>query len=691
MIQKTLSIAILFAVSLTAAAAQTADVISDANLNNMPEAYALSFRNLEVGMEAWLTVAPTGDTDKRVLALSSCGAGGFGAATVIEDETLNPKGTTYNGVPTFSPCDPDVGVIVSDRASSNESRRSNDLYLLNRSGNRWMATRMSVNTGAWEDTPAFGRTGNTLYFASDRRNPGAGTGDIYLTRREGGGWSDPILLTSICSANDHEAAPFVAANGMLYYTTDRDGSQDIWTVALDAKGMPSGRATKLDLPGVNMDDSDEYHPQVTPGGSFLIFSSNRSGSDGGKAYRLYHVRISSDTTRLHLNVTARTKITDATKLRYFGKLDSIYRVQTKVEVTSLPSESQQVVESDANGVATLMFTPDALGGPFADARTRTIVARPWEHKRGYRAGVDTIIIDLAYCPAVVEHTLYLDDTTSKSKTCDFSFRTFNVPFFITAYWCPTTRKFRSYTPCTSLFTDDTECTDLEQPEHCETDEAYRYTFTPAKLVRTTRRGENCVNYAEFEQNGPDWADEVDASIERMRDEVGAALHEQCIQEAIRRGHSVSVTYIGTTDDRSINTKCQYTGSDYDEIQSIAPDIEIEKQIEPFIKTGQRFNAGGYGGKAGGNQLLSDLRSLYFAILFDNLCRETIPLYAKLRAEGKMIVKSRGEAVDKRDLPYEFKRAAGVEIKVPDFELISKGFDAVPHRTVHLCEGAGPCK
>ena len=680
---------LLVLVSAAVVSAQDTTVHRDANLNASSEAYALSFRMLETSMEAWLTVSPEGDPNRRLLARSTCTADGFGRAEVIMDAALNPEGTTYNGVPTFNPCDPNEAVIVSDRSSRDESRHSNDLYLIRQSGGSWSATRMSINSGAWDDTPAFGVDGNTLYFASDRRRPGSGAADLYMSRRVGGRWSEPVLLQSICSANDHESSPFVTADGILMFTSNRNGDQDIRTVRLDDQGMPKGDAATLAETGVNQPGSDEYHPMISPGGNWLIFASNR-GDEAGSPFRLYYKRLNADPVALKLTVTARTKVKDATKLQYFGKLDSIYNVQTKIELTDLPDGRQQVLETDASGSTVLTFAPSDVKGPWRDTRTRTIVARPWEHERGYRAGIDTVIIDLQYCDRELEHTLYLDDTASKSTTCEFTFRTFNVPFFVTAYWCPTTNKYRQYTPCTSLFTDDMACEDLQQPEHCETNEAYRYEFIPAKLVRTNRRGENCVNYAEFEKNGPDWADEVDANIERMRNEVGAALNESCIQEAIRRGHKVTITYVGTTDDRGINTKCKYTGQAYDEIQALAPDIEISQEIAPFITTGQRFNAGGYGGRAGGNQLLSDLRSLYFAILFDNLCKETIPVYRELRNSGMMVVKSRGEAIDTRDLPYEVKRAAGVEISVPDFEVIAEGLKAAPTRTVRLCP-EGPCR
>lgn len=668
------------------------DILRDANLNDGAETYALSFRTLDKGLEAWITIASeAGDIGSRHLARAECTPDGFQRPVVIDDEALNSRTSLYNGVPTFNPCNPNEAVVVSDRAAAETQRRSNDLYLVYYENNRWTSRRMSVNSSSWDDTPAFGTNGNTLYFSSDRRHPGSGAADLFITKRYGSEWSDPVLLSSICTARHHEASPFVSADGRLYYSTNTYGDQDIWSVALDREtGLPVGDPVKLEIPGVNIKGSDEYHPVISPGGAWLIFSSNRPSGTQQREFRLYHRRLPLVTHTLNLRVTARTKILDVVKQKYFGKLDSIYSVRTSIEVQHLPSVERRGLNTDADGRAAITVSSEDVAGPWADTRTQTFVLSAIPHIPGFAGGVDTVVVDVTNCKDELNHVLYLDDTASKSRTCDFTFRTFNVPFFVTTYWCPTTKKYRKYTPCTSLFVDDFNCENLPQPEHCETDEAYRYTFIPARLIRSDRGAENCVNYEEFNRSGAQWAGEVDANIERMRDEVNATLNEPCIQEAISLGNVIEVTYIGTTDDRSIHPKCQYTGMSLPELRKFAPDIEINPAIASFIESGRRFNGGGYGGNAGGNQLLSDLRSLYFAILFDNVCKETIPTYRNLRGAGKIRVSSRGNAIDQRDLPYEYKRAAGVDIRVPKYELISKGFDAQPHRTIYMCEG-GTCR
>ena len=686
------SITLLIAISVFFCAHQVCNSqILDRNLNPGGEAYALSFRPVTPSqLEVWITTSGL-DSESRELASAVATPKGFEPATRLTDTALNMPGARYNGVPSFNPCDPNEAVIVSDRISTRSSKRSNDLYLVRFIGDRWTAVELGINSDYWDDTPAYSPDGKHLYFSSDRRKPGSGTADIYVTHRNGAQWSDPEVLATICTDQFHETSPFISNDNRMYFSSNSGGDQDIYVVTLDAAtGIPITKPQSVEIAGVNTRGTDEYHPVITPGGSWFVFASNRNNDTGRGAFKLYYLKMKSVTTELQLVVTARTKVKDEAKLQFFGKLDSISSVKTNVLFADLITGERASLPSDANGRVTIALGSATQPGPWTDHRVREFVVTPEIHAAGYAAGIDTLILDVVSCVGRIDHTLYLDDTASRSKKCEFVFRTFNVPFFVTTYWCPTTIKYRSYTPCASLFTDDVVCETITQPEHCTTNEAYTYTFTPAKLTRSNRNAENCVAYREFEENGLEWAAEVDANIERMREEVRAALTESCVQEAVRLGYKVTVTYVGTTDDRSISFKCKYTGEDYEALRALAPNIEIDSAIQPFIRQGQKFNAGGHGGRAGGNQLLSDLRSMYFAILFDNLCTETIPEYRELKTLGKLTIKSRGQAIDMRNIPYAFKRAAGVEISVPDFEVISKAGYIPRNRSVMLCPTSSPC-
>lgn len=668
------------------------DLVLDPRFNGTSDIYAMAFRPASSGMECWLTVAADGrDDGRRRLARVVYRDGAFSEAEILTDPALNDPAALYDGVPTFYPCNPDQVVIVSDRPTPGTARRSNDLYMVRYQGDAWSAKRMSINSDAWDDTPCFNKQGKILYFSSDRRRPGSGTADLYLARLYGNEWLEPELLTQLCSDSTHETSPFVIGDTM-YFSSNRSGDHDIYAVALDpTTGHPKGEALPLAVTGVNVPAADEHHPVVSPGGTWMVFSSDRV-VDGKRNYRLYYRRMERTTgTDLSLRVTARTRIRDAEKVRFFGALDSIYAVSTTVRVTDLTTGTTQILATNSEGIVTIPYAQTAAAThPTYDMLWRKYVVEAVPTHPSFVSSVDTIVLGSRGCNKAIEHVIYVHDTTSMERTCEFTFRTFNVPFFVTTYWCPTTRKYRTYTPCASLFTDDLVCEHLQQPDHCVTNEVYTYTFQPATLRRTRRGSENCVAYNEFEENGEQWAAEVDRSIEHMRDEVRSALLDGCVQTAIAAGMAVEVTYIGTTDDRTIDPDCKYTGMSMDMVRSYAPHIQVDSAIMPFIATGRSFNRGGYGGKAGGNQLLSDLRSLYFAILFDNLCRETIPAYATLQQRGQLIVSSRGQAIDNRDLPFALKRAAGVEIRIPEYTQRFSGQTPIANRRVIYCEEAMPC-
>lgn len=672
--------------TLAMVAADSTLVEREPVMNIGAESYAVAFRDVGGHGELWVTIATSRrDVERRSLAMAAGSKQGYTQPTEITDASLNAADGTYNGVPNFNPCDPNEMIFVSDRATSATARRSNDLYMARQTTQGWSADRLSISSGAWDDTPTFGPRGAFIYFSSDRHAAGSGQADIFISRRTASGWTEPVPVNGLDHTGRNETSPFVF-NNTLYFSTNASGDQDIWMAPIDPEtGMLTAEPQPCGIAGVNMKGSNEYHPTFSPGGRWLYFSSDRDATSS-HAFKIYRMQLPITEQRITLHVTARTVIRDAEKRKYFGDLDSISSVKTTVNVTDMNTGRTSTLTTAADGTVDILTTDASSTAAHAtDMRTRTFIVQATPHAPSFVSSIDTIIVGTGpSCAAHLEHVVYLDDTTTRKRRCEFTFRTFNVPFYVTAYWCPTTRKYRQYTGCTSLFTDDLACAELAQPEHCTTNEAFTFQFTPAVLTRTSRSAENCVAYKEFNDSGMVWAEQVDANIEHMRDEVRSALTDACVQQAVARGMMVELRYVGTTDDRAIHPHCQYTGKAYDELHALAPDIEIDTAIIPFIAPGTHFNHGGYGGKAGGNQLLSDLRALNFAILFDNLCSATVEGYAALRRSGQLHVRASGQAIDSRDLPYSYKRAAGVEIRVPGFEEKFAGRPVLGGRRVVLC-------
>ncbi|RPI67065.1 MAG: hypothetical protein EHM43_10055, partial [Ignavibacteriae bacterium] len=615
---------------VTHAAAQERDTMPRPyeRLNIGGDDYAISFRAGRGVYEVWSTSGSVqNDLGSRRLLVTRPHDGADAAPRPVNMPPFNDDSSMYVGVTAFHPCDPDNMLFVTDRKFSGR-RTSNDIYHGTWNGTQWMMQAASFNSEHWDDTPVFGRNGSTIYFSSDRRLPGSGRADLYVVRRAGDGWSAPQLLGAICSDTVHEVSPFVGTDGRLYYASNISGDLDIWSVALDDAGLPTGTAQPLTIPGVNQRGSNELHPVIAPDGTTFAFSSDRGV--GRAPYRIYSISTGACTTTIDISVVAKTQRKDVQLTRLFGSMDSISYVSTTVRIRDRLLNVTDEITTDLNGRGRYTIRSASGDGIGMGERTRTFEVTATPRSSAYVGSTDTLVVSVAECGQTITHQVFLHDTTVVRTTCDFVFRTFNVPFFITAYWCPTTRKYRDYTPCASLFTDDLPCNTLVQPEACASNEAYTYEFVPAVVRRIPRRNENCVRYDEFNSHGPEWAEQVDVAIERMRDEVAAVFNETCVQEAVRRGLPLNVVMFGTTDDRSIDPKCQYTGKAYEDVQEYLGSIQVDEQIRPFIKTHQRFNSKGYGGRAGGNQLLSDLRSMYFAIMFDRLCRESIPLYARLR-------------------------------------------------------------
>jgi len=98
----------------------------------------------------------------------------------------------------------------------------------------------SINTGFNETTPSLSDDMKTLFFASNR--PGSEGVDVYFTRREDSGWKNwtsPKRLAAPINSKYNDSQPFFnAATGYLYFTSDRDGSNDIFRLRIqEAEGQ----------------------------------------------------------------------------------------------------------------------------------------------------------------------------------------------------------------------------------------------------------------------------------------------------------------------------------------------------------------------------------------------------------------------------------------------------------------------
>ena len=89
-----------------------------------------------------------------------------------------------------------------------------------------------INSNIWEFNPAITPDNGTLLFVGLNRPGGQGLGDIYQSRRSGGGWETPQALPPSVNTVNNEFHPSLSPNGQVLYFVRR--------IARPASGRPQG-------------------------------------------------------------------------------------------------------------------------------------------------------------------------------------------------------------------------------------------------------------------------------------------------------------------------------------------------------------------------------------------------------------------------------------------------------------------
>lgn len=141
-----------------------------------------------------------------------------------------------------------------------------------------------VNSSAWEDGPSITPDGNTLYFTR-------GTGlnvDIYVSRKDGSGWTEPRCMTELSVPGFPTGAPHTQDNKTLFFASTRPGvvspplglsdwGADLFVCRLDAAGVASNVQSVTGCVNTGWMESE---PWISPDGNLLYFASNRPGGLG---------------------------------------------------------------------------------------------------------------------------------------------------------------------------------------------------------------------------------------------------------------------------------------------------------------------------------------------------------------------------------------------------------------------------
>jgi len=172
---------------------------------------------------------------------------------------------------------PDGQFLIFSACDRPDGFGSCDLYIARREGKHWsepLNMGPVINSSYWETQPSFSSDGLTLYFVSNRPG-GYGSSDIWISKRVAGGdWGRPINAGEPINTSESERGPFIHPDGQTLYFSSKGhpgmGEGDIFYSKRGAEGIwsePVNIGYPLNTP------ADEVTFIVDNEGKFAYFSS----------------------------------------------------------------------------------------------------------------------------------------------------------------------------------------------------------------------------------------------------------------------------------------------------------------------------------------------------------------------------------------------------------------------------------
>jgi Tol biopolymer transport system component len=293
-----------------------------------PTIVALAACCLGVAAFAAWRAAATGDrpAGRRAAGAAAGAADGRGAG--VQPAATTPAPELFAEGVISTPADetgitfsPDGRTAYFARASATTTSAAVSVICVSRfDRGRWGRPQIAPFSGFWHDsTPALSPDGSRLFFTSDlpvpgrqrtpSQDPDAQDLHIWVVERTATGWSAPHSLgPPIEVAGAHDSAPSPAADGTLYFSSDRPGGkghEDLYR----ARWLGRRYATPENLAGINSRHW-QSQPAIAPDQSFLVFAGagRPDAPEGGGAHY----------PRPHLYVSFRTAGGGWSEPRIFG-------------------------------------------------------------------------------------------------------------------------------------------------------------------------------------------------------------------------------------------------------------------------------------------------------------------------------------------------------------------------------------
>lgn len=164
---------------------------------------------------------------------------------------------------------------------------SSDIWLTRRLGDRWSAPEpVSFNGPSKDYDPAYSPDGRYVYFFSNRPG-GLGGDDLYRVPVTGGGFGAVEHLDASVNSAGNDWAPLPLPDGSLMFATDGRGGRGRHDLFI-AAATPTGFAPAVALPGAVNTDGDELDPAVLASGDLIYAHSRNIETDPVLLMRAHH-------------------------------------------------------------------------------------------------------------------------------------------------------------------------------------------------------------------------------------------------------------------------------------------------------------------------------------------------------------------------------------------------------------------
>lgn len=176
--------------------------------------------------------------------------------------------------PAFSPDGQELYFVV--RTPTTTSLPLSVICVSRRVHGKWQRPAVASFSGRDFDAgPAVSPDGRRLFFSSSRPVNGTVREDAdlwYVERTAGGGWSEPRNVGAPVNSEHSEVSPSVAADGTLYFASDRPGGRGSYD--LYRSRLVDGRYQEPENLGPNVNsEAAELTPFITPDQRLLLFSA----------------------------------------------------------------------------------------------------------------------------------------------------------------------------------------------------------------------------------------------------------------------------------------------------------------------------------------------------------------------------------------------------------------------------------